>query len=70
MELDIGATKTILSQGIFDGLFKNCRQPKLEPVYSTLRTYTGERIDVFGAANVKIMYGNATYELQLLSVPS
>jgi hypothetical protein len=61
MELDTGATKTIISEETYNKLCKN-----LTPLRKTtvvLSTYTGERIPVAGKVMVPVRYENQQHNL-------
>uniref|UniRef100_UPI00398E8028 uncharacterized protein n=1 Tax=Pristiophorus japonicus TaxID=55135 RepID=UPI00398E8028 len=70
MELDTGASQSIMSKMAFDMLWgKKAHRPKLSPIHTKLRTYTKELIPVIGSAEVKVSYDGAVHELPLWIVP-
>ena len=48
MELDTGASKTVISEEVFKDLCKLEPHLKLQPSVTKLRTYTGEFIPILG----------------------
>ena len=56
MEVDTGASITLISKTTFDKLRSPHKAPSLQPTGSKLRTYTGENIEVLGAANVNVSF--------------
>ncbi len=48
MEIDTGATMSIMSEATYKGLCELDFRPKLQSSTARLSTYTGERIDVLG----------------------
>lgn len=70
MEIDTGATKTILNEATWYGNL----QHKLEPLKKTtavLNTYTGESIPILGiAVNIPVKYGTQEHLLPALVVKS
>ena len=68
MEVDTGASLTLISKSTFDKLWDAQEAPNLQSTTSKLRTYTGESIEVLGVANVNVSFQQQTQELQLLVV--
>ena len=68
MEVDTGASLTLISKTTFDKLWNAQEAPNLQPTTSKLRTYTGENIEVLGIANVNVSFQEQNQELQLLVV--
>ena len=68
MEVDTGASMTLISKTTFDTLWSPHTAPSLQPTGSKLRTYTGESIEVLGAANVNVSFQEQHKQLQLLVV--
>ena len=62
MELDTGASVSIISQEIWNSSFLNV---KLTPSTMKLKTYSGEVLKVVGQAMVNVTYGGNVYELPL-----
>jgi len=56
MEVDTGASMTLISKATFDSLWDPQNAPSLQPTGSKLRTYTGENIEVLDAANVSVSF--------------
>ena len=48
MELDTGATLSVISEQTYHKLFSNGKAPTLKTVTTKLTTYTGETIDILG----------------------
>ena len=68
MEVDTGASMTLISQATFNKLWSAEMAPTLNPTSSKLRTYTGEKIEVKGAANVNVSFQEQHKQLELLVV--
>ena len=68
MEVDTGASMTLISKATFDKLWNPQNAPSLQPTSSKLRTYIGEHIEVLGAANVNVSFQEQHKQLQLLVV--
>ena len=68
MELDTGASLTIMSKKTFDSLWSAGRAPKLNHTSACLRTYTGEPLKVLGVVVVDVVYKEQRAHLQLLFV--
>ena len=68
MEVDTGASLTLISKSTFDKLWDAQEAPKLQSTTSKLWTYTGENIEVLDVANVNVSFQQQTQELQLLVV--
>ena len=68
MEVDTGASRTLISKATFDKLWSLHNAPSLQPTVSKLRTYTGENIEVLGVANVNVSFQEQHKQLQLLVV--
>ena len=66
MEVDTGASLTLISKSAFDKLWDAQEAPNLQSTTSKLRTYTGENIEVLGVANVNVSFQEQNQELQLL----
>lgn len=67
MELDTGATLSIISEKTYNALWSELK-PQLKPTPTRLRTYTGERIVVKGSINVDALYQSQQANLDLLVV--
>ena len=68
MEVDTGASLTLISKATFDRLWDARVAPNLQSTSSKLRTYTGEDIEVLGVANVTVSFQEQFQQLQLLVV--
>ena len=68
MEIDTGATKSIMSKGTFHRIWPSSNAPPLETTTARLRTYTGETIKVIGEANVEVTLDDQREKLSLLIV--
>ena len=56
MEVDTGASLTLISKSTFDKLWDAQEAPNLQSTTSKLRIYTGENIEVLGVANVNVSF--------------
>ena len=65
MELDTGASVTIISEGTFRKMLPKLQ---LQPSTVRLKTYTGERMQVVGEADVQVEYCQQHMELPLVVV--
>ena len=68
MEVDTGASLTLISKSTFDKLWDAQGAPNLQSTASKLQTYTGENIEVLRVANVNVSFQEQSQELQLLVV--
>lgn len=68
MEIDTGASASIISEETYRKLWTNDQTPTLCESSVKLRTYTGEIIPVVGAVKVNIAYGSQAAEARLLMV--
>ena len=68
MELDIGATLSVISEQTYHKLFSNGKAPTLKTVTTKLTTYTGETIDILGEVEVTFQYKGQEKKLSLLVV--
>ena len=66
MEVDTGATLSIISKSTYNRLWPREQAPTLRPSRAQLRTYTGEQIEVKGCISVDVVYGNQSKRLDLL----
>ena len=69
MQVDTGATLSIMSEKTYHMLWKTDARPALLPSSARLSTYTGEQISVLGAITVDVSYQHQQCQLQLLIVP-
>ncbi len=65
MEVDTGASLSIVSEQIFKVLWPN---KQLSPSEVNLRTYTGELVTTLGQFNVEVVHNSQAFELPLLVV--
>lgn len=69
MEVDTGATLSVMSEETYNRLWDPDIRPLLRPSSAQLTTYTGEKISVIGTINVDVSYQHQQHKLQLLIVP-
>ena len=65
MELDTGASVSIISQKVWEGILSKMQ---LEKSDTLLKTYTGEKLQVLGQLQVQVKYGDQVQQLPLLVV--
>ena len=68
MEVDTGATFSIISEQTYKTLFTTVSVPRLEASAAHLKTYTGEEIKILGQTTVTVSYNNQEKKLGLLVV--
>ena len=68
IEVDTGASRSIMSESKLTSIYAPRKAPALHPISTDLRTYTKEVVPVVGSANVIVGYGKSTHVLQLLIV--
>ena len=61
MEIDTGATITLMSERSYNELWNEHNRPCLRPADVIVRTYTGEQVDVVGTATVKYLKQQVPY---------
>ena len=66
MELDTGASLSLISEDTFKSTFNGCLP--LNPSNISLRTYSGEHLTVLGTANVEVFYNSQSAVLPLVIV--
>ena len=69
MEVDTGATASLISDSTLKSLWSDGNAPPLRPTDVKLRTYTGEELKVLGSLDVTVRYGAQKEEMSLLVVP-
>ena len=69
MEVDTGATLSVMSDGTNNRLWAPDARPPLLPSRIQLSTYTGEKIHALGTIMVNVCYQNLQHRLSLLIVP-
>ena len=52
MDVDTGASRSIMNESKFTSIYPPSKAPALRPVSTDLRTYTKEVVPVIGSANV------------------
>ena len=68
MEVDTGATLSIISHKTYEQLWDRKNAPKITPIKALLKTYTGESIKVLGELNVDVLLDKQQKYLNLLVV--
>ena len=68
MEVDTGASLSVISVKMYNNLSSEGRVPPLEKSEIVLRTYTGEEVKPKGSCTVNVSYQGADYTLPLLVV--
>ena len=68
MEVDTGASVTLISQTTLDKLREHAPTLQLHPSEEKLRTYTGEEIPVMGRVTVKVQHRGQEEQLSLVVV--
>ena len=68
MEVDTGATMSIISQGTYLKTWSDADAPRLRATSARLRTYTGEVVKVLGEIRVEVSLGDRVEQLDLLVV--
>ena len=66
MELDTGASVSIINEQIYRSIFHSTGQ--LQPTDITLATYTGETLTILGSLNAHVEYQAQSQNLPLLVV--
>lgn len=56
MQLDTGAAVSVISEATYKRIQRESHVSPLQPAESTLRTYTGEPIQVLGTTSFKARY--------------
>ena len=65
---EVLASLTLIGMNTFDKLWDAQEAPNLQSTISKLWTYTGEKIEVLGIANVIVSLYERNQELQLLVI--
>ena len=68
MEVDTGASASLISFDTYTALWHKGQRPKLTPSSRTLRTYTGEQLEIKGSLMVDVVCGSQNARLPLLVV--
>ena len=66
MEVDTGASVSIISEDTYNRLWPEKQQPSLQKSTITLRTYSGEQLSVKGSMAVDVQYKDQKAHLQLV----
>ena len=66
MEVDIGASLSIISEETYSRLWPEKKKPSLEESNITLRTYSGEQLAIKGTLQVDVEYKDQKAHLQLV----
>ena len=69
MEVDTGATASLISEQTYKSLRPAEKAPALQPSEVKLRTYTWEELKVLVAIDVHVQLGTQQHDLSLLVVP-
>ena len=70
MEVDTGASVSLISENTYRTTWTAAKRPPLQPSDTRLYTYSGELIEVLGAITVTVCYKQQTKQLSLLVVPT
>ena len=68
MEVDTGASVSLISETSYKGLWTKTHRPRLKPCTRKLHTYTGEGLKVLGSLEVEVAYKAQEKILSLLVV--
>ncbi len=68
MEIDTGASLSLISEKTYHQLWKKETAPPLQHTEINLRTYTGEKLEIAGTINVTVKINGQTAELNLVVV--
>ena len=68
MEIDTGASVSIISRATYQATWLENERPVLQPSRASLSTFTGEKIDVIGLIDVRVIYKGQDKCLPLLVV--
>ena len=68
MEVDTGASRSLVSEMTYNKLKKQTDLPPLQSTTAQLRTYTGEQIPILGILNITVCYCNQNVTVELLVV--
>ena len=69
MEVDTGASLSVMSEKMFKELGGERQSSTLEPISAKRRTYTGEVIEPLGLARIFVKYGEKEANLPLIVTP-
>ena len=68
MEVDTGATLSVISEQTYNSMFTTISAPRLEASTAHLKMYTGEEISLLGQTTVDVSYKSQSKKLGLLVV--
>ena len=68
MEVDTGASASVISEEVYGRLWNREDAPPLRPTMVTLSTYTGEKLALLGSISVDVQYQEQRRTLSLLVV--
>ena len=68
MEVDTGASLSLISEEAYLSVWTDSNRPPLQTTNICLQTYTGEKISVVGSLQVEVSHNNQTKQLPLLVV--
>ena len=66
MEVDTGASTSIISEQTYNQLWPQDRRPTLQLTAVKLRTYSGEQLNVKGVITVEVQYNGQSESLPLI----
>ena len=66
MEVDTGASTSIISEQTYNQLWPQDRRPILQPTAVKLRTYSGEQLNIKGVITVEVQYNGQSESLPLI----
>ena len=66
MEVDTGASTSIISEQTYDQLWPKDRRPILQPTAVKLCTYSGEQLNFKGVITVEVQYNGQSESLPLI----
>ena len=64
MELDTGASKTVISEEVFKDLCKSEPHLRLQLSVTKLHTYAVERIPLLGTVQLRVTYNEKQFDLK------
>ena len=68
MEVDTGASLSLISEATYRKLWPKDKAPQMESTQIKLRTYTGEELEVLGTINVDVTFKEQLQNLRLVIV--
>ena len=70
MEVDKGASVSLISENTYHSTWLAKKRPPLQPSDARLYTYSGELIQVLGTISVTVRYKDLVKQLSLLVIPA